>query len=355
MDNSICFGSEQDGCANRDLADLYRDFVDADDDSRASECLSVLIDRSVEPLIREIVRRKFGVSLRESDERQGNQTAFDIVSEVKTKIVAELSHQRVGKRADRINNLEAYVRKTAANAANHYIRQKNPHRLRLKNQLRYLLSHDRRFSLWRSDEGIWLCGKSKDRTERSISVKGACEDLRSKLEATGIFADRADLVELVAGVFDHCEGVLSFNDLIGLIFELRKLTEPIQIDDEALSEGRPSQPEDDVLDQLERTAYVGQLWREICKLPMRHRAALLFNLRDQNGDGLIVIFPIARAATISEIAQALGFSVDEFATIWNELPWDDQRIAEYLGLTRQQVINLRQSARMALRKRIKRP
>ncbi len=149
-------------------------------------------------------------------------------------------------------------------------------------------------------------------------------------------------------------GIFSFNDLIGLIFELRKLTEPIEIDDELLSESRSTRPENDVHGRMERTAYLGSLWREIGKLPLRHRSALLLNLRDQNGDAMIIMFPLTRVATISQIADILEFSADEFARIWSELPWDDLTIAEYLGLTRQQVINLRQSARMTLRRKLER-
>jgi hypothetical protein len=44
---------------------------------------------------------------------------------------------------------------------------------------------------------------------------------------------------------------------------------------------------------------------------------------------------------------------EEFAEIWNHLPLDDNRIAEILNLTRQQVINLRKSARERLARRMK--
>ena len=46
-------------------------------------------------------------------------------------------------------------------------------------------------------------------------------------------------------------------------------------------------------------------------------------------------------------------TLEEFGEIWNELPLDDKRIAALLGLTRQQVINLRKSARERLTRRMK--
>lgn len=337
-----------------DLAELYGDFVNAAGDVAAAEGLAVLIDQYVEPLVKDIVRGKFKVSLQDSDDRELNQSALDLVSEVKTLIVAKLSKQRNGKGFAPIDNLEAYVKAVTKNAANQYIRRRNPNRLRLKNQLRYLLSHDRRFSLWKSDDGRWFCAKRDLRANGSVLRRPLSDELRAELEAAKIFPERADLVDVVAGVFDRREGIFSFNDLIGLIFELRKLTEPIEIDDELLSESRSTRPENDVHGRMEQTAYLGALWREVGKLPLRHRAALLLNLRDQNGDAMIIMFPLTRVATISQIADILEFSADEFARIWSELPWDDLTIAEYLGLTRQQVINLRQSARMTLRRKLER-
>jgi hypothetical protein len=44
---------------------------------------------------------------------------------------------------------------------------------------------------------------------------------------------------------------------------------------------------------------------------------------------------------------------EEFANLWNELPLEDASIASLLGVTRQQVINLRKSARERLTRRMK--
>jgi DNA-binding transcriptional regulator LsrR (DeoR family) len=46
-------------------------------------------------------------------------------------------------------------------------------------------------------------------------------------------------------------------------------------------------------------------------------------------------------------------SAEKFASIYVELPLDDATIAEHLGIPRQQVINLRLSARERLTRRMK--
>ena len=51
-------------------------------------------------------------------------------------------------------------------------------------------------------------------------------------------------------------------------------------------------------------------------------------------------------------AQALEIPAPEFEKIWADLPLDDLRLADFLGATRQQVINLRKTARERLLKRM---
>ncbi|HEX7771867.1 MAG TPA: hypothetical protein VF435_05565, partial [Pyrinomonadaceae bacterium] len=77
------------------------------------------------------------------------------------------------------------------------------------------------------------------------------------------------------------------------------------------------------------------------------------NLKDASGFGCITLFPAIGIATIRQLATALELSAERLAELWNELPIEDARIAELLGLTRQQVINARKSGRERLARRLK--
>jgi allophanate hydrolase subunit 1 len=105
------------------------------------------------------------------------------------------------------------------------------------------------------------------------------------------------------------------------------------------------------IDQVRRLA---RIWQEVLLLPPNQRAALLLNLRDADGQGVIELIPATGVATFDELAVALEIPVARLEEIWNDLPLDDNRIAEALGLNRQQVINLRKSARWRLSRRIAR-
>src|SRR5262249_28794033 len=103
-----------------------------------------------------------------------------------------------------------------------------------------------------------------------------------------------------------------------------------------------------VAEQVERRIFLKYVWSEIGKLPLRQRVALLLNLTDADGHSVIGLLPAIGIASLREIADSLGMPEEQLASIWNQLPIDDLTIASYLGGTRQQVINLRKTARERL-------
>jgi hypothetical protein len=100
-----------------------------------------------------------------------------------------------------------------------------------------------------------------------------------------------------------------------------------------------------------RSALV-EVWREIDLLPPRQRIALLLGLRDEDGAATVSLLIFLRIATLDEIAVAVELTREELTAIWDQLPLPDMVIAERLDLTRQQVINLRKSARHRLGRRL---
>ncbi len=327
------------------------------DETVSAGLLTELIDERVEPLVKALIRGKLHVSLQLGDERQINQDARDLVSEVKTRVVAKLTRLKSDDAAGAIENLDAYVKTVALNECNHYLRKRHPNRLRLKNQLRYLLTHHAPFSLWTPAADVWVCGRREwkdigvDLEEINISGQSV-DELNEAFDKDGISASRLELADLVSAVFRHIDRPLRFDGLVSIVYDLRQTTEPVEEAEDETGTGKNLRYESDLLDRLEQAAFLKTLWDEIGRLPLRHRAALLLNLKNSQGEGLITLLPLTRVATIRQIAENLEFSVEEFARIWNDLPWDDRTIADHLKLTRQQVINLRQSARATLRRRL---
>jgi hypothetical protein len=66
----------------------------------------------------------------------------------------------------------------------------------------------------------------------------------------------------------------------------------------------------------------------------------------------VALFITTGIAGIRAIAEMLSVPAEEFAAMWGKLPLDDLAIAQRLGVTRQQVINLRQAGRKRLGRRL---
>jgi len=115
----------------------------------------------------------------------------------------------------------------------------------------------------------------------------------------------------------------------------------------------PAAVEPDPAWRVEKKFFLQRLWDELQQLPLNQRIALLLNLKDASGFGAITLFPATGIATVRQLAAALEISADELAKMWNDLPFEDSRIAELTGLTRQQVINTRKSGRERLARRLK--
>jgi len=103
---------------------------------------------------------------------------------------------------------------------------------------------------------------------------------------------------------------------------------------------------------FEQRDYLERLWGQIGLLPRHQRVALLLNLRDAAGRGMIGLLPLVGLATPTEIATVLEMPPKRLEAIWEELPREDEWIAEELGVTRRQVINFRKCARERLWRRM---
>jgi hypothetical protein len=103
---------------------------------------------------------------------------------------------------------------------------------------------------------------------------------------------------------------------------------------------------------LAQRGFLSRLWAEIRLLPGRQRAALLLNLRDADGRGMIGLFPLTGTAEVADLAEALDMPEEKLRALWGELPRDDEWIAGWLSVTRRQVINLRKCARERLARRL---
>jgi RNA polymerase sigma factor (sigma-70 family) len=117
--------------------------------------------------------------------------------------------------------------------------------------------------------------------------------------------------------------------------------------------GRLPDPAPDAALALERRTHLSLLWQEIRQLPQRQAVALILHLRDGQGSAAVSLLPLTGIASLRDVARVTGLEPERLAEIWNRLPLEDSAIAALLQVTRQQVINLRKSARERLTRRMR--
>jgi len=159
---------------------------------------------------------------------------------------------------------------------------------------------------------------------------------------------RPQIIRALDHVFDHGRKPVELERLVEKVAELFRL--PV-----SPAQATPGERIDETASAESSLVYrsaLTEVWREIELLPPRQRIALLFGLRDENGSAVTSLLVVLRIAAFDQLAAAMELSPEELAAIWDQLPLPDMVIAERLGLTRQQVINLRKSARDRLGRRL---
>ena len=332
-------------------------FIEAKEDEQVDRCLTHLIDEHARPIVREILGSTLQLHIAKNGVGTLSQDAGDLLNDILVNLISRLRHVRHNSSQAPIADFRGYVASTAYNACNLFLRRKFPRRNRLKNRLRYLLSHDDDFALWTSEGSGLLCGFAIWHGKNVHAPGGFIEKVRQDPDEwiqtvglTSVSIDRAELTSLLKVLFQQSASPLRLDDLVNVVAEI--CHEKDQPDEPLETVTTPAAQALSSETILEQQHTLSLLWNEILELPPRQRVALLLNFRDKRGQELLSLMPHTRTATIEQIAAALDVPLEEFLKLWNDLPLDDLAIARLLGATRQQIINLRKCARERLERRM---
>jgi len=300
--------------------------VDATDEGACERALEELVVARVRPLVSRILRRYRAGVLSEHD-------VEDLMSAIDMRVVRRL-RQLAATPSSPIAVFDDYVATLTYNVVYDFLRSRYPERVRLKNRLRYLFTHDPAFALWETDQGT-VCGIEEWRGRSATTdVAGVAMKMLAR-RRTG---------EAMRMLFERVDAPLLLDDVVNIAAEALTVAEPAPVtarDDHAHA---PSTPESELIVQQE----LRSLWEGVQQLPPNQRTALLLNLRDGEGHNALGLVVILGIATVDDVADAIGIDVERLSQIWSDLPLDDLTIGGMVGVTRQQVVNLRKSARERL-------
>jgi RNA polymerase sigma factor (sigma-70 family) len=326
-------------------------------DEQADDILLQLITDHAEPVIRGIIRYKLHLSSHHTAQRSESD---DIYQEVLVQLLAELQQLRQHPDEHPITDLRGMAAIIAHRTCSRWMRRQFPERHALKNRLHYLLTRQRGFAVWQDEDrklvagfAVWQ-GQKKTATPETIGKLPDDEKLLAQIQRLKN-GKQQELGDTLAAIFNHLGKPIEFDELVsslGALLQIRdQPIESLADNDEVAFQPLAGEP--DPSWQVEKRIFLQRLWEELRQLPVNQRGALLLNLKDAEGRGCIGLFPATRIATLRQLAEVLEISVERFAELWNEMPLEDAKIAELLGLTRQQVINARKSGRERLTRRLK--
>jgi DNA-directed RNA polymerase specialized sigma24 family protein len=321
-------------------------FLQAPDEESARRRLGEILEREASPLAWEVVRGHL--------RGPGRSDLEDVHAGVLLRLSAHLRSLREREGTDApIRDLAGYVAVVAHNACHAFLRERAPQRARLRSRTRYVLTRDPRLALWEGSGREWLCAPATARAARWEPGSATRLAEMSRRLAPMAFPD------LVHAVLDALREPARFDDLVDALGTILGVSDDLPPTPRPTDEGGPrlleaADPAPSVEEALGQRARLSRMWAEIRVLPPRQRAALLLNLRDAEGQGMIGLFPATETASMSELAEALEMPAAELTALWDSLPRDDEWIAGRLGMTRRQVINLRKCARERLFRRLRR-
>jgi RNA polymerase sigma factor (sigma-70 family) len=320
--------------------------MECSDAERADALLGELVVEHAQPGIRKVVRYKLGF--------QGQAEAQDIddvTGDVIVELIGRLRNMREAAASEAIGSFAGYAAVAAYHACNEYLRRKYPNRHRLKTRLRYLLNNEKGLAIWEGESAEWLCGLAKWRLSATRPAPSdAVSRWREILADLPRGQDATQPLELLRRIFTRFNGPLPFDDLVGMIGYFWGVDDTAPAPEKSAREV-PSLDTDPGM-RMELQRWLAELWAQIGQLPRPQRVALLLNLRTEDSTPAVALLPLTGIATIRSIAETLEFTPQALAGLWNGLPMEDLAIADLLGVTRQQVINLRKSARERLMRRI---
>lgn len=317
-------------------------YLTADDEREREQHLDELLTRHAAPLIRQVLRRKFGVYVSGQGINKNNQDAEDLYQEAMTRVVQVLNQLQASSSPTDIENFKAYVSRITSNICIDFIRDKSPTRSRLNTSVRDLVRRHEDLASWVYNNEI-LCGFATWRnTGKSTFSDQEFRDIETKLETfkSARFSDEdvrlAPLSQVVVELFDWIGGPIEVDLLVRIVGYLWMIK-----DDriESLSEQATARwsAHLSVITQsgeshVETKELLAWLWGAVIQLPAEQRDAFAFRFEDPAGQGFFAVLVAGGIVNWDELAQGMGRSVEEVARLSMRMPMDGATAADELGV-----------------------
>lgn len=317
-------------------------YLTADDEREREQHLDELLTRHAAPLIRQVLRRKFGIYVNGQGINKNSQDAEDLYQEAMTRVVQVLNQLQASSTPTDIENFKAYVGRVTSNICIDFLRNKSPARKRLNTSVRDLVRRHEDLASWVYNDEI-LCGLATwQNTGKTTFSDQEFRDIEIKLEAfkSARFSDEdvrlAPLSQIVVELFDWIGGPIEVDLLVRMVGHLLKIKDDRieSLSEQSTVRGAASlsviaQSGESYVETKELLAW---LWRAVIHLPVEQRDAFAFRFEDPAGQGFFEVLVAAGIVNWDELAHGMGRSVEEVARLSMRMPMDAATAADELGV-----------------------
>lgn len=209
------------------IDNLLVPFIEESNAEKADLYLATLIDDHAAPIVREILGGSLRLHFDGTASGSSTQDAGDLFNDIVANLISRLRQIKQNPAQPGIADFRGYVAGTAYNACNLYLRQKFPRRSRLKNRLRYLLSHHHDFALWTTDLSELLGGLAEWEGQTKSAPAGLLEKIRQdtaewtrEVGLTSVGSTRTELANLLEVLFKWCGSPVKLDDLVNVVADV---------------------------------------------------------------------------------------------------------------------------------------
>ncbi len=333
-------------------------FLQAPEGAEAEHLLADLLSMHAKPVIQQVLTTAFArfSSLDGNRRNYETQDFEDVVAEALVKLLEAVRRLKKSPGAATITDFKGYAAVTAFNTWHSYVRQRRTNRAALKRRLHYLLTVHPDLGIWEGPHRRLLCGFARWIGTGRVARSGWLNQVRMHLNQFMNDVPSQNPAGLLRTIFTRASAPIDFEDLVTIIAEILMVTdEPY---DQNLEHHRSKAPHPVVefVDPFKgegKQLLLERLWKELIQLPPAQRISLLLSFREKGRISGMHLLAEMDIASTADICAALGMSAEEYALILSKLPMKDDKISERLGLSTQQVISCRLTARRRLFRRLK--
>jgi hypothetical protein len=284
-------------------------------------------------VIEALIARRLRVTLNPDDARAANQSALDLVSDTRARLIEVLRLEEAGT-GEPIRDVRALAARLAMRACRDLFDERNPAWRQTRDRLHYFLTRAGqrgRCGLWEGPDRVPLTGLTVWKDEgRSPLDAGAIARYLDDPSSLGVGPLPAGSVErlkpanwqyVLSRLFARVQRPVPLPQLVRLVralFAGPEGDEDVALDDWVSDGDSEPYTAHEAVELQELTA---RAWAAVRRLAPARRAAYLLNL--PRGDGLFT-FVTHGAVSLRDIGHTLALTPEQYERIWQHIPLDER-------------------------------